>query len=231
MTGSTQPSLSSQILMTLMQLQQGSSASDSSGSTSTTNGTQGQNPLGQLFSAMDTDGNGSVSQSEMESYLENAGATQGQADSLYSMLDQNGASGSAGITESQMASQLPQGAQGAQGMHGHHHHHHGAGGASQSSQAEDPLMQMLDANNDGSVSQDEFSNFMTANGATSGQASSDFNALDSNGSGSLSSADFAQAWQNLQSAPASASGSLAVSLMNAFANATSFTNATMSIAA
>ena len=180
LTGSTQPSLSSQILATLMQLQGATTGS--------------ANPVQNLFNAMDADGDGSVSQSEMEGYLEKTvGATQGQADALYTSLDPNG--GSSGLSESQMA-----GAAATQGtMPHHHHHHHHAGGAGNSTDPADTLMSILDANQDGAVSQSEFSSAVTANGGTASEASSDFTALDSGKSGSLTSADFATAWQNIQS--------------------------------
>jgi Ca2+-binding EF-hand superfamily protein len=182
---------------------------------------------------MDSNGDGSVSESEMESYIEGVGGTQADADSLYTALSSQtasttsatGASSTAGITESQMASALSQ-AQAAQsgqagGAH-HHHHHHGAGGGGQN-QADgvaNTLLQALDTNDDGSVSESEFTSFVPANGGTAADASSDFAALNSSGSGSLTSADFAKAWSNLQAQQTSqSSGSMVVSLLDAFAKA------------
>ncbi len=217
LTGSTQPSLSSQILGTLMQMQ---GASGTQAGSTQAGGTA--DPVQNLFNAMDTDGDGSVSQSEMESYLENAGATQGQADVLYTSLNANGASG--GVTESQMASATP--TQGAMPHHRHHHHH--AGGASGSGSPADTLMSLLDGNQDGSVSQDEFSNVVTANGGTTAEAASDFTALDSDKSGTLTSADFATAWQNIQSQQGG--GSFLNTILDAFAKANTTTAATASTA-
>ena len=217
LTGSAQPPLSSQILGTLMQMQ-GAGGTQTGGSA---------DPVQNLFNAMDTDGDGSVSQSEMESYLENAGATQGQADALYTSLNPNGSS--AGVTESEMASAAP--TQGAMGHHHHHHHAGGAGGASGS--PADTLMSLLDGNQDGSVSQDEFSSVVTANGGTTAEAASDFAALDSDKSGSLTSADFATAWQNIQSQQGG--GSFLNTILDAFAKAntatTTASSATTSVTA
>jgi hypothetical protein len=195
MTGSTQGALSGAILMTLMQMQQQSSNAASSGSsaTSTTSASTlaSSDPLQQLFSAMDSNSDGSVSQGEMESYIEGVGGTQADADSLYSALSQNSSStgnaaastsGTAGITESQMSSALSQAQQAQGGGYFHHHHNGQAGGAA------DTLLQALDTNSDGS--------------------------------GSLTSANFAQAWSNLQAQQTSqSSGTMVGSLLDAFTKA------------
>jgi Ca2+-binding EF-hand superfamily protein len=228
LTGSATPQLSGQILMTLMAMQQqgatGSltaAASPASASASASSA----DPLQQLFSAMDTDGNGSVSQSEMESYIENAGGTQAQADSLFSALDQNGASG---ISEGQMSSAVQQAQSG--GGH-HHHHHHKVGGSSDpTDQMANTLLQAMDTDDDGAVSQSEFTGFVTANGGTAADAAGDFAALDGSGSGSLTSADFAKAWQNMQSQQTSqSSGSMVVSMLDAFAKAGASTSSTSTV--
>lgn len=207
LTGSSTASLSGEVLTTLMQLQGGAPS-----------GQQSADPLQNLFSAMDADGDGTVSQSEMETYLEKDGATQGQADALYTALDQGDSS--SGISESQMGSALP--ATAAQGAGHHHHHHHHAGGAGNASNAGpvDALMQALDSDNDGSVSEGELTSFVTANGGTVAQAASDFSALDTSGTGALSPADFATAWQNLQNTQTqNPGGAMMASMIDAFANA------------
>jgi Ca2+-binding EF-hand superfamily protein len=224
LTGSTKPSLGGQVLMTLMHMQEDTSQS-ASGSAA---GASGSDPLQNLFSAMDSDGDGSVSQSEMESYVQNAGGTATQADQLYTALGgttSTDSSTSSGITEQQMASDLPQAPTGAGGHHGHHHAH-GAGGKN----GADALLQALDTNDDGSVSQDEFSNFVTSNGGTQDEATSDFSALDTTGAGSLSSADFANAWENLQN-NSSSSNAMMVSVLNAFASANTAAASSTSVTA
>ncbi len=92
-------------------------------------------------------------------------------------------------------------------------------------------MSLLDGNQDGSVSQDEFSSVVTANGGTASEAATDFTALDSDKSGSLSSADFATAWQNIQNQQGG--GSFVNTILDAFAkaNGTAATAATTSVTA
>lgn len=247
LTGSTQGQLSGQVLMTLIAMQQQGDATSRTTATSatTTSASTSGSPLDQLFSAMDTNGDDSVSQSEMESYIENLGGSQGEADALYSSLSQVGSSSataasstsSTGIGESQMQSALQQ-SNPFSGMGHHHHHHHGMSGANGASDPADQvannLMQAIDTNDDGSVSEDEFTNFMTANGSTSANAQSDFASLDTSGSGSLTSADFAKAWENWQAQQSSqSSGTMMASLLDNFAKASgaSATAATTSVSA
>jgi Ca2+-binding EF-hand superfamily protein len=228
LTGNATASLTSETLDALMALQQLDSAGSASASASSAAASSPSDPVQQLFASMDTNGDGNVSQSEMESYIEGAGGAQAQADSLYNAISQNGSAGStsatatAGISESQMANAASQTQSGqVGGAHHHHHHHHaGGGGQNQADSVSNALLQALDTNDDGSVSEGEFSNFVTANGGTSADAASDFASLDSSGSGSLTSADFAKAWSNLQAQQTSqSSGTMVVSLLDAFAKA------------
>lgn len=214
------PQLSEQTLLALvaLQAQNGGSAASSGGSTASSD------PVQKLFSAMDSDGNGTVSQSEMESYIEKQGGTQGQADSLFSAINQTNSatSGSSGISESQMASAVSQ----AQQVQQAHHHHHKSGGANeQADNTANALLQALDGNDDGSVSEDEFSSFITANGGTAANASSDFSALNTSGSNALTSADFAKAFNAYQTQQNTQSpGSMVVSLLNQLAGASGATS-------
>jgi Ca2+-binding EF-hand superfamily protein len=202
--------------MALMALQAQSGAT--AGDTSTSSSSQGSaaDPVQQLFSAMDSDGDGEVSQSEMEAYIEKQGGTQAQADSLFSALDQSNAAsgGSSGISESQMASAVSQSQQ-AHGAHHHHHHHKSVGTNDQADNVANTLLQAMDSDDDGSVSEDEFSNFITANGGTAADASSDFAALNTSGSNALTSADFAKAFNAYQAQQSTQSqGSMMVSLLD-----------------
>ena len=207
LTGSTSAQLSGNVLGVLMGLQQQSGAQPVSAT--------GSNPLDQLFTAMDSNGDGSVSQSEMETYLGQQGATTSQADAVFASLDQNGSSG---ISESQMGSAMQQSAVHRGG--GHHHHAHGA------SSAADTLLQAMDADDSGSVSQDEFSNFVTQNGGTTSEADTDFAALDASGTGSLNSADFMSAIQKYQSSMGNGASSPMLNLLDNLAQ-----NATASVTA
>jgi Ca2+-binding EF-hand superfamily protein len=202
--------------MALMALQAQSGAA--AGGTSTSSSSQGgaADPVQRLFSAMDSDGDGEVSQSEMEAYIEKQGGTQAQADSLFSALDQSNAAsgGSSGISESQMASAVSQSQQ-AHGAHHRHHHHKSSGTNDQADNVANTLLQAMDSNDDGSVSEDEFSNFVTANGGTAQDASSDFAALNTSGSNALTSADFAKAFNAYQAQQSAQSqGSTMVSLLD-----------------
>ena len=92
----------------------------------------------QLFSLLDTNGDGTISKSEFETAFGQNGNTT-QADSIFAKLDAN-SDGS--VSQSELTNALDGGqdqSQGMQGMH-HHHHHHGGmgmGGASSSSGTSD----------------------------------------------------------------------------------------------
>jgi Ca2+-binding EF-hand superfamily protein len=195
--------LSGDLLMALANLQ-----SQSGSSPANVSSASGVSPVQQLFSAMDSDGDGEVSQGEMETYVEKQGGTQSKADSLFTSLGQT-----SGVTESQMQSAVSQAQQAQQG---HHHGYHGAYAGQQADNVASTLLQAMDSNDNGSVDQSELTNFVTANGGNASAAASDFTALNSSGSGSLNSADFAKAWQAYQQNTQS-SGAMAVSFLNAFA--------------
>jgi EF-hand domain pair len=99
----------------------------------------------QLFSKIDTDGDGKISQSEFETALTGAGASKADADALFAKLDANG---DGSVTQSEMP--------GAKGAHGHHHHGHGGGGAggATDSSSQNPLDALLSgAGADGATTQ------------------------------------------------------------------------------
>lgn len=85
----------------------------------------------QLFNSIDANGDGQISEPELESAVTAAGGTTSQADALFGALDP---SGSGSISESELSQALQQGPGPA---HGHGHHHHHAGAADQSNP--DPL--------------------------------------------------------------------------------------------
>lgn len=194
------PQLSEQTLLALVALQaQGSGAAPTNGSTASSD------PVQKLFSVMDTDGDGDVSQSEMESYIEKQGGMQGQADSLFSAINQTNSatSGSSGVSESQMANAVSQAQQSqqARGSHHDHHHHKNTGTSDQTDNTASALLQALDGNDDGS-------------------ASDNFAALNPSNSNALTSADFAKAYNAYQTQQnAQSPGSMFVSLLNQLASA------------
>jgi Ca2+-binding EF-hand superfamily protein len=189
LTGSGKGNLSDQILGLLMMMKNDPSMSQTatnSNSTSTSStsisATSLSDPLSNLISAIDTDGDGSISKSEMESYIESKGGTQSQTDALFSALDQNG---SGSLTKAQLASDLQNAAPGgAQGARGHHHHHH-HGSVASANDVASKLVQAMDTDADGSVSQSEFENLVTSLGGTTSEADADFAALDTQNGGSV----------------------------------------------
>lgn len=182
--GPTKPSISEGIMQMLLSLQEDSSTAPVNSST--------QNPLSQLFSAMDSDGNGAVSQSEMESYVQGQGGTADQADLLFTALD---TSGSGSVNQDQMAETLKKS------------HPHGPppgpppGEPPSSSDMASNIVSALDTDGDGSVNEIELDSFVTTNGGTRDQADSVFAALNTSGTGSISQSDFAAALEKLRQNP------------------------------
>jgi Ca2+-binding EF-hand superfamily protein len=174
LTGSSTGRLSDQILGLLTMMQNDPGASQSAAGTASSSTLA--SPLASLVSAIDTDGDGTISQGEMENYIEGKGGTQAQADTLFNALNQNG---SGNLTQAQLQSDL----QNAAPMHAHGHHHHHGGGPS-ADKVGSQLVQAMDTDGDGSVSQSEFENFVTGLGGTTAEADTDFTALNGqNGSG------------------------------------------------
>lgn len=198
------PALTSDILNLLMQqIASGgpaaavpattSSASTAGSSPALSNG----NPVKALFAGIGSNGNGSISQSELEKFIEARGGTQSQATALYAQLDP---SGSGSVSEATLAADM-------KGAHGHFHHHlrMGADGgnilamlASQSaSQLASNMVSAMDSNKDGVVSQSELTSFVTQSGGTTAQANSLFSALDTGGASALTTSDFQRFLNNL----------------------------------
>ena len=125
---------------------QGQSGTNVSGATSF------KDPLQDLFSQIDGNGDGQISKSEFESALGAGGTNVANADSVFGKLDSNG-DGSVNFNELKSALKG-----------GHHGHHHAASstdssGSNSGSSSGDPLMQALSgasssstSNSDGSTS-------------------------------------------------------------------------------
>jgi Ca2+-binding EF-hand superfamily protein len=168
--------------------------SQSSAATTTSAPASRSDALKDLFSQLDTNGDGQISQSEFENALGAGGTNLAQADDVFSKLDTNG-DGSVSLDEMSKA------LQGAGGKGGHHHHHHvassgGSSGTGDSSSAagssSDPLLQALDGasstsvtNSDGSTTTsvtyaDGSKVTMTSPAATtsSGSATSSYNIIE-----------------------------------------------------
>jgi EF hand domain-containing protein len=94
-------------------------------------GVLGQSPS-DLFSQLDTDGDGQISKSEFEQALGAVGVDTQSADALFGRLDAND---DGGVSQSELAK--------AHG-HGHHHHHFDQGDSAQGSGSQqDPLSSLL----------------------------------------------------------------------------------------
>jgi hypothetical protein len=122
--------------------------SQSSTGSAPSTSTSPSSALQDLFSQLDTNGDGQVSKSEFENALGAGGTNLAQADDVFNKLDKNG-DGSVSLDE------LSSALQGAGGK-GHHHHHHvassggsgdstGASGSSSNTggSSSDPLLQAL----------------------------------------------------------------------------------------
>jgi len=99
-------------------------------------------PRGQaLFAALDTDGNGQVSQSELEAAFASAGADASTADAVFKKLDTNG---DGAVSQDELGSAQPH--------HHHHHHHPAAAETADASAAQNPLVNLLEPNAAGDAS-------------------------------------------------------------------------------
>ena len=145
-SGSGSAQISPETMSALLAAQSQTSASTSSAPTSWSDA------LKDLFSQIDADGNGKITQTEFENALGAGGTNTAQADDVFGKLD---ADGDGNVSLNEMS----------QALHGHkggHHHHHMASGStdgsSSSGSSSDPLMQALDGatstsvtNSDGST--------------------------------------------------------------------------------
>ncbi len=212
LTGADQSKLSDQILALLVQLQQqtqadGSQTTNANNSSAAGSGSTISKPVHDLLSAIDSNGDGTVTQSEMETYIQQQGGTQSQADKLFTALAQNGSSG---ISEDQLASDI------AQGLKAHHHHHHhqavdappSSSGDTSSADLASQIFGGLDSDKDGTLSSAELTAAglgtadPTLSAASSGTSSSNpSNAianLDSNGDELVSANEFATFFSSLE---------------------------------
>ena len=158
-----------------------------------------------LFKQIDLNGDGSVSQTELEQAVSKVGGGSQGADALYAMLDPNN---SGGVSEQQFAQVLPGsglsdqvqaqliGYQ-AQGWPG-------AAGPSPVGQLAQNLLAQIDGNHDGTISQNELEQAVTKAGGSKEAADALYAKLDPNGTGSVSEQQFTDTLQ-----PPSPTGSTA----------------------
>lgn len=148
---------------------------------------QGSDPVSQAFAAIDADGSGSISQDEMETYVQGIGGTEEQADTLFASLgggEESGISQDA-FAQAAEAGRPPRGPHGPPPSGGAH----GGGGAEQ-------VFDALDTNQDGTVSADELA-VMFANNTNGSNGSDVFSSADGNGDGSVTKDEFSSFLKNV----------------------------------
>ncbi len=156
-----------------------------------------------LFNQIDTNGDGSVSKTELEQAVTKAGGGTQAADALYSVLDPNN---TGGFGEQQLAQVLPGSGFSTQmqaQMIGYQAQGWpGASSAQPGGQLAQNLFSQIDGNGDGSISQSELEQAVTAAGGTKAGADALYAKLDPNNTGSVSEQRLAQVMANLsQSGP------------------------------
>ena len=165
---SGQGTLSDKILGLMIMLQaQGSSSSQG-----------GADPVAQTFQAMDGDGDGSISQAEMETYVQNLGGTQAEADKLFAGL---AGESSDGISKDKFQAAAIAGRPGPEGPRPHGGHH--GGGAKE-------IFDALDTNQDGTVSADELAAAFPGGDTNATSSQSVFAQMDGNGDGGVAKDEF-----------------------------------------
>jgi Ca2+-binding EF-hand superfamily protein len=208
-------------------------------------GAAGTQPGGQLaqslFSQIDSNGDGVISQSELEQAVTGGGGSKAGADALYAKLDPDG---SGAVSGQQFAQSL------SQAIPHHRHHHHGGGtdggGATDGSGAADALTSLFnadgggaanspmqiaqnmfaqaDGNGDGAITQSELEQAVSAAGGSKAGADALFAKLDPGGTGSVSQQQFIDALK-----PPSASGNTAQDALLALLDQASQSSATAGI--
>jgi Ca2+-binding EF-hand superfamily protein len=213
-------------------------------------GASGPQPGGQLaqtlFSQIDGNGDGSISQSELEQAVTKAGGTKEGADALYAKLDPNG---TGSVSEQQFSNSLTQ------AMPHHHHHHHdggdqaasatdngnagggaadaltslfnadGGGAGNSPTQIAQNMFAQSDLNGDGAITQSELEQAVTKAGGSTAGADALYAKLDPSNTGSVSQQQFLNALQ-----PPSASGNTAQDALLALLDPTSQSNAVPPVA-
>ncbi|HWU62839.1 MAG TPA: EF-hand domain-containing protein [Ensifer sp.] len=172
-TSSTSSQTSSAIAAMMMDIQQLKSSSSTSSGTSSADG--GPPSISDVFAKSDTDGNGSLSQSEFVASRPD-GMSEDDAKSMFNAID---SSGTGSVTEDQLESYMEKN----KPVGGHHHHGSGAEDASKA-------FSKIDSDSSGSVSLSEFV-AGRPKGMSEEDATTMFKSIDTEGTGSISEEQFA----------------------------------------
>ena len=145
----------------------------------------------QLFNKVDTNGDGSVTKTELEQAVSSAGGTTQSADALYAALDPNN---SGSVSAQRFAQNLPlpffSPGMGAQFI-ADQAQQSGTGTASDPmAQQKEDLFSKLDTNGDGSLTQAELEQAVTSAGGTKEAADALYAKLDPNNTGSVTQQQF-----------------------------------------
>jgi Ca2+-binding EF-hand superfamily protein len=145
-----------------------------------------------LFSQIDTNGDGSISKSELEQAVTKAGGSKDAADALYAKLDPNG---TGSVSEQQFAQALF-GTQSQAQTH-HHHHHGGSHPAGATDGSATDGSSSTDGSAPGSAS-DALTSLFNADGGGAGNspvqiAQNIFTQIDANGDGAITQGELEQA--------------------------------------
>jgi len=205
-TGSAGPTISPQTMSALIQAQ-------SQSGTTNTAPTDPSAALQDLFSRIDSNGDGTISQQEFENALGAGGTNIAAADNVFNQLS----NGTGSVTLDDLKSAL----QGA-GHHGGHHHMHvgGAGDSDGSNSADgstDPFMQALEGASSTSVTNSDGSTTTSITYADGSKVTMTTPAASSSSNSTSSSATSSYNWieqmiqREAQSLSASLSSSLSVS--------------------
>jgi Ca2+-binding EF-hand superfamily protein len=143
--------------------------------TDTTGPTTGS-PIHRLFVAIDSNGDGSVTKEEFESFIQAKGGTQAEADKLFALLDKDNAGA---LGEDQLAEAAKR------GLHRHRGFAHFA----------EKLFAKIDADGDGKLTKQELEDSVTAKGGTVERADKFFAKADKDGDGAVDQSELTQAIQ------------------------------------
>lgn len=156
LSGSGKGDLSSDILRLLTMLQS-DAQSDTAAADGETADETASDPVASLFSALDEDGDGAVTESELESYITGLGGTADQASALFASLD---SSGSGSLGESDLDAAMgpppppPQGVEATDSDETESSD--GTSGAASSSSEDETTTEAADSNEDGTVTLAEY---------------------------------------------------------------------------
>ena len=227
LTGTDKSKLSDQILALLVRLQQqppaGNATTALNNGSAAGSGSTTDKPAHALFSAMDGNRDGAVTQSEMETYIQRQGGTQSQADKLFTALSRKTSSA---ISEHQLASDI---AQALKTQHHRRQHHQAVGappsssGNTSSTDLASQIFGELDGNTDGTLSAAELTagglldptrSFGPSSVPIANPSNSPAN-LDTDRNGSVSASEFASFFSSLQSQTQSDTATMANLLQKA----------------